>query len=225
MKKHLAILALTLVTLGILSRNVCGQSLFVWGNVKWATGYPAIAIEVRLVQNDNTVRSTAYTNQTGSYAFFGIEGRPSDYYVMVYSRGSVLGQIRVPEIPVGRQVPEIRLTSKILKVSVVAVPETVAVGQKTVITVTVRDENGQPVPNATTTISAGGGKFLSPGESYDPTSRLHGPYTATGLTDTRGIYATSWVCNPCARAYGLRVEGSKDNYIMSASDLTIDIRQ
>lgn len=224
MKKILAISALILMTVCSLSKDVCAQSLFVWGNVKWATGNPAIGIEVRLLQNNGMVKSTAYTDQTGSYAFFAIEGRPADYDVVAYSRGRVLGQTRVPAISPGGQVPEITLTRRTLRVNVVAAPETVAVGQKTVITVTVRDENGQPVPNATATISAGGGKFLGPGESYDPQSRLHGPYSATGNTDTRGIYTTSWVCNPCAPGYGLRVEGTKDGYIISAADLTIAIK-
>ncbi len=120
--------------------------------------------------------------------------------------------------------PDIRLARRALRVSAGAEPKTVTLGQKTVITVKVQDENGQPVPNATATISAGGGKFLGPDESYDPRGNLQGPYTATGLTDTDGVYTTSWVCNPCARAYGLRVEGAKDRYMTGTADLTIEIQ-
>jgi hypothetical protein len=100
---------------------------------------------------------------------------------------------------------------------------TVATGQKTVIIVTVKDENGRPFPNVRTIISAGGGKFLRSGETYNQKSRLHGPYKTTGLTDMHGIYQTSWVCNPCARGYGLRVEGNKDGYITSTFDLMVNI--
>jgi hypothetical protein len=219
------IAVLILIAICTFSDDVRAQSLFLWGNVKWASNNPAIGIEIRLVRDDKQVRSTVYTDRTGSYAFFGIEGRPSDYVVVAYSRGSVIGQIRVPAISVGGQVPEMRLTSRMLRISAVATPKTVAPGQRTVLTVTVKDENGRPVPDATTTISAGGGKFLGPAEPFNPKDRLHGPYKTDGQTDAGGLYETSWVCNPCARAYGLRVESGKDGYILSAFDLTININQ
>lgn len=223
MKQYLLVLVSRLTMLGIVLNTVFGQSPLFWGNVKWASGYPATAVEVRLVRNDETV-STVYTDQAGSYAFFGIKGRPSDYDVMVYNRESLLGQIRVPEMPAGRQIPDIKLTGQTLRAKVVAVPGTVGVGQKTLITVTVLDRNGIPVPNVRITISAGGGKFLDPKEPYNPRSRLQGPYRAQGLTSTKGMYATSWVCNPCAGGYVLNIEGNKDYYIPSAFDLTVHIR-
>lgn len=224
MKKYLPILTLALVMLSIPSKSVYGQSLFIWGNVKWATGYPAVGVEVRLVKKNEMVMSKVYTDQSGSYAFFGIRGRPSDHYVKVYSRGNLLANRKLEQVPIGGHVPEIRLFSKVLRMTAVALPKTVAKGQKTVIIVTVKDENGRPLPNVRTTIFAGGGKFLRAGESYNPKSRLQGPYKATGKTDSRGIYQASWVCNPCSRGYGLRVEGDKDGFITSTFDLMVNIR-
>lgn len=223
MKQRLILLSTVLLMVGTHSHDVAGQSPFLWGYVKWATGYPAMGMEVRLVRN-GAVKSSVYSDQAGSYAFFGIDGRPSEFSVMVYSRESILGQIRVPDIPAGRQLPDITLTGQVLRAKVAAVPSTVTAGQKTVITVTVQDGSGRPISDVNVTVSAGGGKFLSPVESYDPRSRLQGPYRTTGLTNASGSYTTAWACNPCAAAYVLRVEGTKNYYILSASDLRIEVR-
>jgi thiol-disulfide isomerase/thioredoxin len=88
-------------------------------------------------------------------------------------------------------------------------PPSVSTSEATTILVTVKDGAGVPVQGASVIVSAGGGKFLRPGEAFDPHSRLHSPYKATGLTDQNGTYATGWVCNPCAGGYGMTVEATK----------------
>jgi hypothetical protein len=223
MKKHCAVLLLTLMPLGIFLKDIRGQSPFLRGNVKWATGYPAIAVEVRLVQNQKKIQSV-YTDQAGSYAFFGVEGRPSEYTVVVYRQKSILGESKVPEVTASRQIRDIVLTDQTLMAKVVALPETVVAGQRAVIRVTVLDRYGNPVPSVSITVSAGGGKFLKPGETFDPRSRLHSPYEAIGTTNAIGAYVTSWVCNPCARGYGLVVEANKDYYMPTGLNLTINVK-
>ena len=93
-------------------------------------------------------------------------------------------------------------------------PETVAPGEKTTLTITVRAADGSPLSGAKVSVSAGGGKFLPTAETiFDPNSRLHGPYSATGTTDGQGQFTTWWVCNPCAAAYVLGVQASKDGNV------------
>jgi hypothetical protein len=80
------------------------------------------------------------------------------------------------------------------------------------------------VQGATVTVSAGGGKFLRPGEAFDPHSTLQSPYQATGPTDQNGTYATGWVCNPCAGGYGMSVEATKPGFVSAKSDFDMGIR-
>ena len=127
------------------------------------------------------------------------------------------------------ELPEVRQTAKEeidkrLRLTVAADPPTVSAGEKTRLSVVILDRNGLPQSNARATISSGGGKFLKPGESFDPKSRLHDPYVATGLTDKDGVFATSWVCNPCAAGYSLHIEASKEGFITSSTDYTVRIR-
>lgn len=85
-------------------------NLFLWGNVKWNTGYPASGLEVRLIQNsNNTIIGTAYTNQAGRFAFFAIAGRPSDYNLQVYTGNTIRGSTVVPAMPIGGQAPDITI--------------------------------------------------------------------------------------------------------------------
>lgn len=116
-------------------------------------------------------------------------------------------------------------TPRILSVSSSAEPSTVRPGQKTTIVVMVRDERGQPVPGASVEVAAGGGRFLgSANEAYDPNSRLHGPYAATGLTDAQGRFTTWWVVNPAAPGYGLGVTAKKDGCLDAKGSLDISVR-
>jgi hypothetical protein len=109
MKKYFAKLALLTFILSIFATNVLGQSqLFVWGDVRWSTGYPAIGLEVRLIRNStNAIVRRSYTNPAGRYAFYGIAGRPSDYSLHVYTGNSMRGGIRVPNLPIGGKVRDI----------------------------------------------------------------------------------------------------------------------
>ena len=65
-----------------------------------------MGIELRLVKN-NVTQATKYTNQAGRYAFFGIEGQPSDYVLMVFSGNTNLRQMSLINIPVGERIPDI----------------------------------------------------------------------------------------------------------------------
>lgn len=112
-----------------------------------------------------------------------------------------------------------------LQLEVRATPPEVSRGQKSTIIVTVKDVQGNIVRDANVVIAAGGGKFLQNEDTpYNPRSRLHGPYSKTGMTDMRGKFITWWVCNPCASAYILSVEASKEGYLDARSEIKIQIR-
>jgi hypothetical protein len=115
MKKPAGLFArsvLLLIPLAIISQNSYGQSVSIWGNVLWATGSPAIGVEVKLVRNDKTLSVAAYTNQAGRYAFFGIKGKPADYTLMVYYRDKLLRQEAVHDLRNRNQVPDIIISSR-----------------------------------------------------------------------------------------------------------------
>jgi len=224
MRTKIIFISIILIAFFYASNDTHCQSLFVWGNVKWITGIPSVGFEVKLMRLNGEFVSTAYTNQSGSYAFFGITGQPSGHYIMIYYKKILISQTRIPEIPLGQQVPDIFL-NKMLFINVVAVPQFISPGQSTAITVHVYDEIGQAVQDVTVTIAAGGGKFLEQGELYNQLVRLHGPYSVSGLMDIYGKYTTHWVCNPCAKAYILTIECIKKGYIPGVAELTINIDQ
>ena len=115
--------------------------------------------------------------------------------------------------------------SKKLYMRAVTSPPSVAAGEKATIYVTVADENNQVIPGAFVLINAGGGKFLERENMiYNPNGRLHGPFSVSGQTDSRGVYTGWWVCKPCAQAYVLSVEATKDGYIEASGEVTINIR-
>ncbi len=113
MKDYFAKSALMILILGIfattgLSHGQPAPPIFVWGNVKWVTGFSASGLEVRLIRNDTkAIVQTAYTNPSGRYAFLGVPGRPSDYTLRVYTGNRMRGEIRVPNLPIGGQAPDI----------------------------------------------------------------------------------------------------------------------
>jgi hypothetical protein len=101
----------------------------------------------------------------------------------------------------------------------------VATSEKETIDVNVVDDDGRPVPSASVSINAGGGKFLaSETENYDPAARLHSPYSASGTTDANGTFTTWWVCSPCAPAYGMTARATKDSYTGGEAELTVRVQ-
>ena len=108
------LLTTLLVTFIFISIKIVSQStLFVWGEIKWTTNSPAIGMKVNLIKNateNDTARvvKSSYTNETGRFAFFNIEGQPSEYSIQIYS-GEVekTEQMRIPVINIGRKVPTI----------------------------------------------------------------------------------------------------------------------
>ena len=104
-------------------------------------------------------------------------------------------------------------------------PQTVAPGEKTTITVTVRAGDRSLLSGAKVTISAGGGKFLPKADApFDPKDRLHGPFSATGTTNDQGQWTTWWVCNPAASGYALGIEASKEGYVGGRAKHVIPIK-
>jgi hypothetical protein len=111
-----------------------------------------------------------------------------------------------------------------LFVTVSAGPPTVSRGQRSTILVAVHDQEGRPVPGAAVTVSAGGGKFLAAqNDHYDPDSRLHEPYSASGVTNQVGVFTSWWVCNPCAAAYGLSVRATKEGFLDGNGEIEIEV--
>ncbi len=101
----------------------------------------------------------------------------------------------------------------------------VAMGERATIYIQLKDLDGKVITDATVLLESGGGKFLgSYSTSFDPNSRLHGPYSVTGKTDAAGVYTAWWVCNPCATGYGMQVSVSKEGYQDRQGELTVKIR-
>lgn len=102
---------LILIVAGITSGRALGQSsLFVWGNVKWSTGYPAVGLEVRLIKTDShNIAGRAYTNQSGRFSFYGVEDQPSDYSLQVCVGDTIRGETTLTALPIGGQSPDITI--------------------------------------------------------------------------------------------------------------------
>jgi hypothetical protein len=94
---------------GVFIMSALGQpSLFLWGNVRWNTGSPAVGLEVRLIHvSTRNIVARAYTNQIGRFAFFGIGGQPSDYFLQACIGNTVRGGTGLPALPIGGQAPDI----------------------------------------------------------------------------------------------------------------------
>jgi hypothetical protein len=104
-------------------------------------------------------------------------------------------------------------------------PKSVAAGEKTTITVTVRAGDRSLLPGAKVTIKAGDGKFLPKADTpFDPKDRLHEPYSATGTTDEKGNFTTWWVCNPAAAGYAMNIEASKEGHTSGKTEQIIKIK-
>ena len=104
-------------------------------------------------------------------------------------------------------------------------PPTVAPGERTTITVTVRAGDRSLLPGAKVTVGAGGGKFLPKADAaFDRKDRLHGPYSASGTSDDKGRFTTWWVVNPAAAGYGLSATASKEGYRSGKAEYTIRIK-
>jgi hypothetical protein len=118
-----------------------------------------------------------------------------------------------------------RIAKKQIIVEVSSNPRTVAPGEKTTITVTVRAGDRSLLSGAKVTVSAGGGKFLPKSDTpFDPKDRLHGPFSAKGTANEKGQFTTWWVCNPAATGYVLRIEVSKEGYTSSKAEHAIPIK-
>jgi hypothetical protein len=95
-----------ILVLCLLPLAAAAQTPFLWGTLRWRSGDPANAVQVRLVRG-GAVQATALSNPAGRYAFFNQPGTPSEYTLQVVKNGQVAQQVRVPQVPVGGQVPDI----------------------------------------------------------------------------------------------------------------------
>jgi len=96
--------------------------------------------------------------------------------------------------------------------------------EKATIYIRVSDSDGRRLSGAKVILESGGGRFLdSPNERYNPNDRLHGPYSTAGLTTDTGVFTATWVCNPCARGYGMTARVSKTGYNDASAELTVKI--
>jgi hypothetical protein len=121
--------------------------------------------------------------------------------------------------------PNVRPVLRTLSVSTSQASPSVRPGEKATIYVRASERGGRRVSGAKVILEAGGGRFLkSPNERYDPNARLHGPYSVAGLTSDTGVFTATWVCNPCAKAYGMTATVSKSGYSQASADLTVEIR-
>jgi hypothetical protein len=112
-----------------------------------------------------------------------------------------------------------------MNINAVVLPPAVSSGEKATITISARDANGAPVTGATVEVGAGGGKFLPTADTpYDPRSRLHEPYSASGFTDGQGRFMTWWVVNPAARSYELTAKASKEGYTEAKTQFNINVQ-
>jgi hypothetical protein len=122
--------------------------------------------------------------------------------------------------------PEPAPGSGILSIRATATPASCTVGERTTITTVVSDGRGKPAPGVKVLISAGGGRFLpGPDAPYDPKARLHGPYSASGISDQEGRFVTWWVVNPAAPAYVMGIRATKESWSEAQTNLQIVIKQ
>lgn len=107
---------------------------------------------------------------------------------------------------------------------VIVEPPSVSSSEKATLYVTIADDEGRVVEGATVLLESGGRKFLeSASATYDPNSRLHGPFSVSGQTASNGVYTTWWVCNPCAAEYVIDIEVSKEGYTDAVGELTVNV--
>jgi len=100
-----------------------------------------------------------------------------------------------------------------IRIEAQSAPKTVSPGGDAGIIVSVWDANGQGIPNASVTVSAGGGTFSGSGAS-----------TVTGNTNSSGVFRTSWRSpNPAAKGYVMGVKVTKEGYQNSTAQLTVPI--
>ncbi|MHB8808714.1 MAG: hypothetical protein ACYC9M_01705 [Desulfobulbaceae bacterium] len=64
------------------------------GKVIWASGAPAIGLEVK-VQVNSSVLATAFTNENGLYAFFESSLPRRDFTIVIADRNRVLKEVTV----------------------------------------------------------------------------------------------------------------------------------
>jgi len=92
-------------------------------------------------------------------------------------------------------------------------PPVISRGQQTRVSVYVQDSQGRPLPQATVTLSAGGGRFNRTGTS-----------TVSGATDSSGSYTGYWSCDPCAPAYVSEVRVTKPGLGEANAQWQVQIR-
>jgi hypothetical protein len=93
------------------------------------------------------------------------------------------------------------IVSGTMRVTASVIPTVVSRGQITKVNVFVQDAQGNPIPSATVSLTAGGGYF-----SRTETSAV------SGSTDSTGVFKAKWKCDQCAPSYKSRVRVTKPDY-------------
>ncbi len=88
-----------------------------------------------------------------------------------------------------------------MRVTASVIPTVVRRGQTTKVNVFVQDAQGNPIPSATVSLTAGGGYF-----NRTETSAV------SGSTDSTGVFKAKWKCDQCAPAYKSGIRVTKPNY-------------
>ena len=100
-----------------------------------------------------------------------------------------------------------------INVSVTANPYSISAGGQTELRVLTLTKTDIPITNASIKIQAGGGWF-----------RNSGNYIEVGKTNENGVFTTTWKSpDPAASGYGMNITVSKDGFLKSERDLTINI--
>lgn len=108
MKKCKATLLFVLVCGFLLSTVALSQPSNFRGKLTWATGAPAIGLEIKLQQNGNVLGIT-YTNERGLYAFFNINAPRNGLVIIVSDSYRVLKEVSITGIEPNGELPDIAL--------------------------------------------------------------------------------------------------------------------
>lgn len=94
MRRYTIYLLLILAGMIFLAEASRAQDSSLRGRVIWRSGAPVIGMEVRLEKDNQTLERT-FTNQSGMYAFFGIDPSIGEFVVVIADRSRVLKEVRM----------------------------------------------------------------------------------------------------------------------------------
>ena len=102
------IIAGVLLAISIISTALSESAPFVSGRIIWSSGVPAQGLEVLLLRDGGTA-STAFTDATGYFAFYGVPGHPNEYRINIMTAGGTVAEASLFNTPLGGTIPLITL--------------------------------------------------------------------------------------------------------------------